>query len=60
MNAVDTNILMEEQNKTLGELSTQEFEELMDQVATPDFHALSTESFFTALAAIDAEMPHES
>ena len=51
---------MNEQDKKLDELSTQEFEQMMDQVATPDFHDLSTEDFFAALAAIDAETPRET
>ena len=50
---------MNEQDKTLGELSTHEFEHLMAQVSTPDFHDLSAEAFFAALAAIDAETPRE-
>lgn len=51
---------MNEQDKNLGELSTQEFEQMMDKVAAPDFHDLSTEDFFAALAAIDAEIPQET
>ncbi len=51
---------MTEQDTNLGNLTAQEFEQVMNQVATPDFHDLATEDFFTALAAIDAETPHET
>ena len=46
---------MTEQDTDLDSLTAQEFEQVMDQVATPDFHDLTTEGFFAALAAIDAE-----
>ena len=51
---------MTEQDANLGNLTAQEFEQVMNEVATPDFHDLTTDDFFAALAAIDAEMPQET
>lgn len=51
---------MTEQDMNLGSLTAQEFEQVMNEVATPDFHDLTTEDFFAALAAIDAETPRET
>jgi hypothetical protein len=47
---------MSEQSTNFGELTLQEFEQVMDKVAAPDFHDLITEDFFYALVAIDAEI----
>lgn len=39
---------MSERNTNFGKLTTQEFEQVMNEVAAPDFHDLTTEDFFAA------------
>lgn len=51
---------MNEQCLNFGKLTTQGFEQVMNEVATPDFHDMATEDFFAALSAIDAEIPQET
>lgn len=47
-------------NPTGHILTTEEFQQLTTEAASPDFHDLTVEDFFTALAAIEEEEPHET
>ncbi len=51
---------MDEQGKTFSDLDAEEFEQVLTNAASPDFHDLTMEDFFTALAAIDEEEPRET
>ena len=51
---------MSELGMNFDKLTAQEFEQVMDEIATSDFHDLTTEDFFAALAAIDSETPVET
>jgi hypothetical protein len=51
---------MNETKDSFGELSDAEFNQMIDAVASPDFHDLPISAFATALAAIDAEAPSET
>ena len=42
---------------TFGDLSPEEFEQVLDNVFSDDFGDLTTNQFFEALAAIDATAP---
>jgi hypothetical protein len=43
---------MDEQNKTFVDLTAEEFQQVLTYAASPDFHDLTMQDFFTALAAI--------
>ena len=51
---------MSEQKKTFGGLTAEEFQQALTNAASPDFHDLSADDFFTALAAIDEETDAET
>ncbi len=47
--------------KTFAEMSSEEFEALLDKMQTEDFGDLTTEEFFTALSALaEQETPRET
>jgi hypothetical protein len=47
--------------KTLADMSREEFESLLDRVQTEEFGDLTTDEFFTALSALaDVETPRET
>jgi hypothetical protein len=47
--------------KTFAEMSSEEFESLLDQIQTEEFGDLTTDEFFTALSALaDTETPRET
>jgi len=47
--------------KTFAEMSSEEFEALLDQMQTEEFGDLTTEEFFAALSAlVEAETPRET
>jgi hypothetical protein len=47
--------------KTLADMSREEFESLLDRMQTEEFGELTTNEFFTALSALaDAETPRET
>lgn len=51
---------MNETLNSIGELSDAEFNQMMDAIASPEFHDLPLSAFATGLAAIDAEVPSET
>lgn len=51
---------MSEQDETFSDLTEEEFQQMLSQAASPDFHDLAAEDFFTALAAIDTEELRET
>ncbi len=51
---------MSEQEKIFSDLTPEEFEQVITNALSPDFHDLAPEDFFTALAAIDEEEPRET
>ena len=52
--------VMSKQKKTFSGLTAKEFQQVLINSVSPDFHDLTAEDFFTALAAIDQEEPHET
>lgn len=46
---------MSERERNFNDLTSSEFEAMMANVMSPDFHDLTEEDFFAALAAIDEE-----
>ena len=47
--------------RTLADMSREEFESLLDRMQTEEFGDLTTDEFFTALSALaDAETPRET
>jgi hypothetical protein len=47
--------------KTFAEMSSEEFESLLDKMQTEEFGDLTTDDFFTALSALaEAETPRET
>jgi hypothetical protein len=47
--------------KTLADMSREEFESLLDRMQTEEFGELTTDEFFTALSALaDVETPRET
>lgn len=51
---------MNEQSKNFSDLTAEEFQQVITNAASPDFHDLAVEDFFTALAAIEEEEPQET
>ncbi|MGH9843336.1 MAG: hypothetical protein ACREEM_31740 [Blastocatellia bacterium] len=51
---------MSEQEEIFSDLTPEEFEQVITDTLSPDFHDLTPENFFAALAAIDEEEPRET
>jgi hypothetical protein len=51
---------MSEQKENFGDLTGEEFDEVIAAFGSPGFHDLAPDVFFTALAAIDEEQPSET
>lgn len=51
---------MNKREENFSDLTPGEFEQVMTDVMSPDFHDLAAADFFTALAAIEEEEPVET
>jgi hypothetical protein len=51
---------MSEQNENFGDLTAEEFDEVIAAFGSPGFHDLAPDVFFTALSAVNEEQPRET